>query len=110
MSYKNKVLILFSFLLVFTSSFAQDKFRFLQGQESHNLTFRLINNLIVLPIEVNGSELNFLLDTGVSNTIMFNLSVEDSLKLRNIEKVKLRGLGEGGQIDAIRSSSNYFKI
>ena len=110
MSYKKKALILFSFLLVLTSSFAQDKFRFLQGQESHALQFKLINNLIVIPIEVNGHELNFLLDTGVANSIMFNLSVEDSLRLKNIEKIRLRGLGEGGYIDAIRSSNNYFKI
>lgn len=110
MPYKNKVLILLSFLIVLTSSFAQDKFRFLQGQESHALQFKLINNIIVLPIEVNGHELNFLLDTGVANSIMFNLSVEDSLRLKNMEKIRLRGLGEGGYIDAIRSSNNYFKI
>ena len=110
MPYKNKVLILLSFLFVITSSFAQDKFRLYQNEESHTLSFKLINNLIVLPIEVNGNELNFLVDTGVGNSIMFNLSVEDSLKLRNTEKVRLRGLGEGGYIDAIRSSNNNFKI
>ena len=110
MPYKYKVLILLSFLLVITSSFAQDKFRFYQDQESHTLSFKLIHNLIVLPIEVNGNELNFLLDTGVGNSIMFNLSVEDSLRLKNTEKIRLRGLGEGGYIDAIRSSDNFFKI
>ena len=110
MPYKNKVLILLSFLLVITSSFAQDKFRFYQDQESHTLSFKLIHNLIVLPIEVNGNELNFLLDTGVGNSIMFNLSVDDSLRLKNTEKIRLRGLGEGGYIDAIRSSNNFFKF
>ena len=110
MPYKNKVSILLGFLLVITNSFAQDKFRFYQDQESHTLSFKLINNLIVLPVEVNGNELNFLVDTGVGNSIMFNLSVEDSLRLKNTEKVRLRGLGEGGYIDAIRSSDNYFKI
>ncbi len=110
MPYKNKVLILLSFLFVITSIFAQDKFRLYQDEKSHTLSFKLINNLIILPIEVNGNELNFLVDTGVANSIMFNLSVEDSLKLRNTEKVRLRGLGEGGYIDAIRSSNNYFKI
>lgn len=107
---KNKVLILLSFLLVITNSFAQDKFRFYQDQESHTLSFKLINNLIVLPIEVNGNELNFLVDTGVGNSIMFNLSVEDSLRLKNTEKIRLRGLGEGSHIDAIKSSDNLFKI
>jgi len=70
----------------------------------------LINNIIVLPIEGNGTELNFLLDTGVGNSIMFNLKVEDSLKLKNTEKIRLRGLGEGGYIEAIKSSKNLFKL
>ena len=110
MPYKIRVVIFVSIIFVFTSSFAQDKFRFLQGLESHSFSFKLINNIIVLPIEVNGSKLNFLLDTGVGNSIMFNLSLEDSLKLRNTQKIRLRGLGEGGHIDAIKSSNNLFKI
>ena len=110
MTYKIKLLIFLSVFFVFNSSFSQDKFRFLRGQDSHTLSFKLINNIIVLPIEVNGTELNFLLDTGVANSIMFNLKVEDSLKLKNTEKIRLRGLGEGSYIDAIKSSKNLFKL
>lgn len=107
---KKKLLIFLIIFFVFCSSFSQDKFRFLRGQDSHTLSFKLINNIIILPIEVNGTELNFLLDTGVGNSIMFNLKVEDSLKLRNTEKIRLRGLGEGGYVDAIKSSKNLFKL
>ena len=74
------------------------------------MSFKMVNNLMVLPIEVNGSKLNFLLDTGVNNTIMFNLSLEDSTKLKNTQKIRIRGLGEGSYIDAIQSKNNLFKI
>jgi len=110
MRFKFNALALIVFLLVYGLCFSQDKFRIVQGQDSHSVPFKLIYNLIVLPIEVNGSELNFLLDTGVANSIMFNLSAEDSLKLRDMEKIRLRGLGEGGYIDAIKSSNNTFKF
>ncbi|NNC71021.1 MAG: PDZ domain-containing protein [Flavobacteriaceae bacterium] len=70
----------------------------------------MINNLIVIPVKVNGTELNFLLDTGVRNTIMFNLSVEDSVKLKNTRTVRIRGLGEGSYINAVQSKGNLFEI
>lgn len=89
---------------------AQDTFRIEGNKKYHARSFKLINNLIILPIEVNGSTLNFLLDTGVNNSIMFNLTVEDSLKLKDTEKVRLRGLGRGEYLDAIRSRKNFFRI
>ncbi len=55
-------------------------------------------------------KLNFILDSGVGSTILFNLSSKDSLKLYNVEKVKLRGLGSEDSVDAILSNNNTFKI
>ncbi|MCP4884112.1 MAG: PDZ domain-containing protein [Flavobacteriales bacterium] len=80
------------------------------NKKSENLTFSLVNNLIVISAEINGKELNFLLDTGIKRTILFNLKFEDSLQLRNVEKIQLRGLGEGEPINALVSSGNYFKF
>tara|TARA_R110002073_G_scaffold14998_1_gene60100 strand:- start:20228 stop:21628 length:1401 start_codon:yes stop_codon:yes gene_type:complete len=102
------------FVLLFcvnsTWAFAQDKFNLIGGGKSQSLSFKLINNVIIIPVEVNGSRLNFLLDTGVDNTIMFNLSIEDSLKLKNTQKIRIRGLGKGDHIDAIKSDRNFFGI
>ena len=95
---------------VVLKGYSQDKFRIIGKSKYQAISFKLINNLIVLPIEVNGSKLNFLLDTCVNNSIMFNLTVEDSLKLKETEKIRLRGLGEGGSIDAIKSSKNFFGL
>ena len=90
---------------------AQGRFRILDtGNKSESMTFSLVNNLIVITGEINGKELNFLLDTGIKRTILFNLKFEDSLKLRNIEKIQLRGLGEGEPINALTSRGNYFKF
>ncbi len=105
--------ILFIIICIFFISIncnSQDTFKIIGGQESHVMPFKLINNLIIIPVKVNGSKLNFLLDTGVNNTIMFNLSIEDSLKLKNTKKIRIRGLGEGDYMEAIKSTKNQFRI
>jgi hypothetical protein len=79
-------------------------------QSKERVKFKLINNLIVLPIEINGKELSFILDTGVNKTILFNLSQNDTLGLKNVEKVQLQGLGSGESVDALLSKNNRFQI
>lgn len=98
-----------SFLLHFTV-FTQDRFKIENDAKSHAVTFKMINDLMIIPVEINGSVLNFLLDTGVNNTIMFNLSAADSTNLRNTQKIRVRGLGEGTYIDAIQSKNNHIKL
>ena len=39
--------------------------------EKVRVQFQLINNLIVFPMEINGKQLSFILDTGVTKTILF---------------------------------------
>lgn len=73
--------------------------------------FELINNLIVVPIQVNTKELSFVLDTGASRAILFNSILTDSsLVLNNSQKVFLKGLGNSGRIEALKSANNTFKI
>jgi len=106
-----KIIIFFCVLFcVVLQVNSQDKFRIIGNSKYEAMPFKLINNLIVIPVEVNGSKLNFLLDTGVNNSIMFNLTVEDSLKLKETEKIRIGGLGEGGSMDAIKSSKNFFSL
>lgn len=69
-----------------------------------------MSNLVVFPIEVNGKKLNFILDSGVGATILFNINNKDSVKLKNVEKIKLSGLGSEEPIDAIVSRGNNFKF
>ncbi len=108
---KNIRLLFIGILIASSMSlFSQDIFRINGNSKSYSMPFKLINDLIVVPVKVNGSELNFLLDTGVNNTIMFNLSIEDSTRLKNTRVIRIRGLGEGGYINAIQSEGNLFEI
>jgi len=106
--------LLYLFLCVlfsFSPGFSQGNFILKNKQSKHKIKFKLINNLIVFPVEVNGVKLSFLLDTGVSKPIVFNsLEGIDTLKVHDTERIFLRGLGDGKPIEAIKSSQNLFKI
>lgn len=72
------------------------------------IPFRLIGNLIFIPINVNGADLTFLLDTGVAETSIFSLENEE-LKIASLEKIKFSGLGGNTSIDGFRSDHNTGK-
>lgn len=80
------------------------------SKDLESIPFKLVNNMIVVSAEINGAKLSFLLDTGVKKTMLFNLKIEDSIQLRNVNQLKLKGLGEGSTINALSSSGNYFKM
>lgn len=99
-------------ILIFTISlsFSQGSFN-LMNRDSDKIKFKLINNLIVIPVAVNGVELSFLLDSGVSKPIIFNIiNLSDSLQINNSQTVYLKGLGGEGSIEALKSRQNILKI
>lgn len=83
---------------------------FLKKDVSQKISFEFTSNLIIIPVEINGVTLSFVLDSGVSRPILFNLSDRDSLDLKNTKTFYLHGLGADGSIKALKSSSNRFKI
>ncbi len=86
------------------------KFDLPKGIKSEKVHFQLINNLIVIPLEINDAKLNFILDTGVSKPILFNLSDQDSIELKNVTELTINGLGAGDPIKALNSNGNVFKL
>jgi hypothetical protein len=99
------------FFLMIQIGLSQDKFVIEGKRKTDRINFKLINNLIIIPVDVNGVTLSFLLDTGVSKPIIFNfLNVSDTLKIKNTETIYLRGLGEGEPVEALKSKNNIFKI
>lgn len=105
----------FSFIFLFVClshfGFCQDKFVIQNKNQSDKIRFKLINNLIVIPVDINGVTLSFLLDTGVSKPIIFNfLNVSDTLQIKDTETIQLRGLGGGESVEALKSANNIFKI
>ncbi len=107
--FKKRVL---GFLFLFTIPLlgVGQTFGLTDGQKHEKVKFQLINNLVIVPVEVNGTTLSFVLDTGVSTPILFNLSDKDSIQINEVSEVTIRGLGEGEPIQALRSRNNYFKL
>ncbi|MDN3644480.1 aspartyl protease family protein [Lutimonas halocynthiae] len=107
----NKLFLFTLFLGLSLSIEAQGRFRIVdKSKESITTNFRLVNNMVVLSAEINGKKLSFLLDTGVRKTMLFNLKIQDSIQLRNVAKLQLKGLGEGSTVNALKSRGNFFKL
>lgn len=109
---KKQFLLFLCFTLIFCLKLnAQKGFHFFDTKkEKQRVSFKLINNLIVIPLKVNGKELSFILDSGVGKTILFNISKNDSIGLNDLEKVQLQGLGKGNSIEALLSKNNNVSI
>jgi hypothetical protein len=104
------IIFLMFTLLSIVEIAAQRNFSLINNETKQTFSFKLLSNLIVFPVEVNGHQLNFILDSGVGSTILFNLNEQDSLLLNNVEKIKLQGLGSEEPVDAILSNGNRFVI
>ncbi len=87
---------------------AQDGF-VLDNTDKTVIKFKLINNLIFIPMNVNGVELNFMLDSGIAETLLFSLENKD-VDFKNIEKITFKGLGETVSIEALKSIKNNIQI
>ncbi|MBW1296824.1 aspartyl protease family protein [Aquimarina litoralis] len=105
---KEKTLILL-LLISFTFN-AQESFRLPLGKTSDKIKFTLANNLIIIPVELNGVPLSFILDTGVGSTILFSIDKRESLELKNASRIYLRGLGNEEPAEAIKSTNNELRI
>ncbi|NME66355.1 aspartyl protease family protein [Flammeovirga aprica] len=85
-------------------------------QEKHNFTqikFRLINNLVVIPVSINDSDtLNFILDSGASYIILCDPAFAEKLNLdpRKTRGVDIKGMGTEGALKAYHSWGNKVNI
>ena len=103
----------FSFLFFLTCllpALSQEGFLFDKNVEKVVIPFKFINNLIFIPIKVNGVELNFLLDSGVEETILFSMEDKKEVSFFNVEKISLRGLGSEASIEGLKSANNMLEI
>jgi predicted aspartyl protease len=85
---------------------------FLTGNRKHDrIPFKFRSNLIIVPIQINGSDtLNFILDTGVSNTIITDPTVLDKSKLNLQRRMMIEGLGEGTSISGQTAIGNTLSM
>lgn len=108
---------IYGFFLVLVVTFypsfkvlAQTGFSLPENVTRDKIAFELVNNLVIVPVELNGTKLSFLLDTGVNTTLLFSITDNDSLELKNAVPTKIRGLGSGGSIEALRSENNTLRV
>lgn len=102
---------LFWLVLLFLSQqyIAQTGFTVKNDSRKVTIPFQLINNLIFIPVEVNGVPLTFLLDTGVSQTLLFSLG-DKEVNFKNVEQIKFSGLGGSTETSGLKSKSNMVKV
>ena len=97
-------------LICVTMCFSQQGLKLPSQLKKDKISFELVNNLVIIPVEVNGDKLSFLLDTGVNSTILFGITEADSLRVNNAKPIKVRGLGEGEGVIALKSENNELRI
>lgn len=80
--------------------------------EEVTLEFSEINNLMLIPIQINNSDtLHFILDTGSEHSVIFGGEFDEPpIDTNNLKNVKIAGLGEGAAVDAFVSPYNTVKI
>jgi len=102
--------IIVLFLFYFINSYGQAGFRYTSDKNKIKIPFQFINNLIFIPMNVNGVELTFLLDTGVEETILFSLQDKEHVEFKQVETIRIRGLGNAAPIEGLKSSRNKVVI
>ncbi len=100
----------FIFLCSFFWIHAQEGFHITTPKKRVTIPFQQINNLIFIPVTVNGVPLLFLLDSGVVDTILFSLDDTEQVELHQVETLSLVGLGSKSAISALKSKGNKLVI
>jgi hypothetical protein len=80
-------------------------------RKSLHIPFELQSNLIIVPLCINGSDtLNFILDSGISMTLLTDPNIAASLGLKYIRKVQITGVGEGESLQALVAINNNIDL
>lgn len=76
-----------------------------------DLKFDMIHNLIIIPAFINGSDtLKFILDTGVSHTMITSLDGTEDISFNYAREIELFGLGSGRKVQAFHSFGNVIEL
>jgi len=96
------IFLLAMFLIPYGQTFANSFpsiFRLTNGLSYAKVPFRLINDLIVLQVTINGqTKLNFILDTGTRTPVVFNKKTVRPLNLPRGSNISFSGAGVRGAV------------
>ena len=114
-----KIVLLLTLTVVFAASplvsEAQKKrifgFHLIQKRRSARIPFEMHANLIIIPATINDSDtLHFILDTGVSNTIVTDTTLGEYLNSDYSRTIRLDGVGQDSTIEASVSIGNTLQV
>lgn len=89
---------------------SQNGFQFAKSESKVVIPVQIINNLVIIPIQINNVTMQFLLDTGVEETVLFSLSDATQLELFNVKKIRLKGLGSADAVEGLKSDGNAVQV
>ena len=104
-----RVVLFITFIICLPSFLnGQEKLRFGNTEQSQfQIAFEISQNLIILPLTINDSGLmKFILDTGIRQTIITEMTGIDTVSLKLAREVTLEGLGDGEDLKAWYSEAN----
>lgn len=77
------------------------KFEFNGKRKRESITFKMIKNLMIIPLHINGKgPFNFVLDTGVGLVLISDPRLIDSVSIKNLRSINIIGFGEGEALSA----------
>jgi hypothetical protein len=76
-----------------------------------SLTYKTVENLIVLPVQINDSiSVNLILDTGCRNIVLFGKRFNSLFSFKNGRVVQFSGMGSGKPVQGMLSLNNTISI
>ena len=96
-----RVLTLFLATFCIIASARAQYFQLLNNRKQVTLPFRLIRNLVIVKLNINGKgPFNFILDSGVGLMVITDPTLLDTLNLSGGRTINLAGMGKGKECEA----------
>ncbi len=111
---RREILLFFAFIFVVNvlqgQSFA-NKYFFDDNRDYEKIPFIFSGNQIIIKLKINDSKpINFILDSGVKTPIIIDVPQFDTIKVGEVKKIKIKGLGEGKGSEALIAYKNRINI
>lgn len=106
------IILLCCFFLFQQNTYAKKgNFHILKDKKAVAIPFKFINKNIIVPITINDSDtLFFMIDSGLTHTLITQLFPEDSLQLNNTDEETIKGLGGDETLNVVISYNNTIKL